>query len=354
MVKKTANAHTDADIIHGDNERINAPPSLIDLFKSSLRVMKPLALSGILLLNPGTFAASSHADLISTNATTANLQMIERASNPEFVSNTIQSRSTRTQNWAGYIASNGINDPKAGVTYVAGTWEVPVLWNQCGWQDTYHPARYSFAWSSQWIGIGGHFKGDHSLIQIGVQSNFYFGKKSYTLFYQTRGDKGRSIDVNDFHIKPKDIVHAQIQLLDNKKNTWKLSMENLTEKTKPFSIIINYDSKRLSAEWIEERPIGQIFGQWYQTPLPGFNAIRFLDLSTKDSNYATIGKVSGGISKFDVERVTLWEVEDGTNIAHESAIPSKISPNGRAFSIYKLDCSLPDPKEVVVPYKNKS
>lgn len=330
------------------------------VLRTALRVAKPILISALITtaaLFPSAATTQktsnvnqvSGTDIISSQRYQTNPKEYNATVHDKQVSAKKQDwkklKVVKTQNWAGYVAFSNTKNPEPEVTSVTGTWKVPLVWVQCGWKFPDHPVKWSFAFSSQWIGIGGHFQGDHTLIQIGTVSNFYFGKDAHYIFYEViptsqNSKQNGAVILDNFNVRSEDVIRASIKLVNDKENEYRLSVRDLTEHEK-FSTTIKYKSSRLSAEWIEERPFGSMFGVMLQTPLPGFNAINFVDLNKEDSNYATIGGISGPISMFHKQMLNIWEYEDGAYKApaHESAVTTKLDPNGRGFSIYKLDCT---------------
>ncbi len=324
----------------------------------ALRFAKPMLLSASLLAfgMPAANALAGQNHHVQTASSVRNVSAdhVQRSRLQTFESrvaaskrNWAQLRDIRTQNDAGYVAFSNTPVPEPEVTSITGTWRVPLLWQQCGWEDTDHPAKWSFGFSSQWIGIGDHFSADHTLIQIGTIANFYFGKNADFLFYeisrpQDRGEPMQAVFINSVEVHPLDVIHASIRLVDNIDNIWELDVQNLTTHQKARPIRIKYDSSRLSAEWMEERDVGNMFGLMLFGPLPGFSQVNFDDLSRTDSNYATIGAVSAGISGFRHQQLTLWELENNDPVhdkPHLSAYPSSLDRQGRGFEVYKLDCT---------------
>ncbi len=324
--------------------------SKLNMFQKALRGAKSAAMSAALLATPlapinaiaaipntTTNSVTSTPTLTGTDSAAARVNTEER--------DWPSLQEVKTQNWAGYVAFSNTRVPSPDVTSITGTWRVPLLWNQCGWIDTDHPPKWSFGFSSQYVGIGGHFSGDHSLIQIGTIANYYFGKNADILFYETETESGnevvyKPVVVRNFEVEPGDVIRAKIDLIDDKTNLWHLTVENLT-RHEHFSVKLRYKSSRLSAEWIEERSVGEMFGLMLFGPLPGFSEVHFMDINREDSNYATIGGVEGGIADFRHQKSSIWEYEDNNlhNKPHESAGTSRLDHNGRGFSVYKLDCT---------------
>ncbi|EZQ11705.1 hypothetical protein CM19_00460 [Candidatus Acidianus copahuensis] len=108
-------------------------------------------------------------------------------------------------------------------------------------------------YSSQWIGIGGFFSRDNSLIKTGTLSYSDYGKTYYSAWY---GLLPASSTITNFNAKPSDITQAEIfvvKIINSTTQELNITLNDLTEH-EHFSILVNYSSSLLSAEWIEERP----------------------------------------------------------------------------------------------------
>ncbi len=158
-----------------------------------------------------------------------------------FPINTGISPSTTNQadlNWAGYAVASSFSDPKSLVTSVSGSWIVPQI--SPSENDTY---------SAIWAGIGGFF--GQTLIQTGTEQDCINGTVSYSAWYELLPSDSMTIQTMD--ISPGDIITASINLAESSVNMWTISLNDLSTG-QSFQQDFFYDSSRLSAECVVERP----------------------------------------------------------------------------------------------------
>lgn len=141
-------------------------------------------------------------------------------------------------NWAGYSVAYNFSDPKPLVTGVSGSWVVPQV--KISQNDTF---------SAIWVGIGGVF--GHTLIQTGTEQDCIGGILYYSAWYELLPSD--SVTITTMEISPGDIMTASVTLTDSVENMWLISISDLSTG-QSFSQDFFYDSSRLSAEWIVERP----------------------------------------------------------------------------------------------------
>ncbi len=141
-------------------------------------------------------------------------------------------------NWAGYAAAFNFSDPKPVVTAVSGSWVVPRV--QVSENDTF---------SAVWVGIGGTF--GRTLIQAGTEQDSIGGVISYSAWYELLPSD--SVTITGMDISAGDTISTSINLVDSLLNTWSIELNDLTTG-QSFSQDFFYDSSRLSAEWVVERP----------------------------------------------------------------------------------------------------
>jgi len=173
---------------------------------------------------------------------------------------------------------------EAEVTSVTGSWTVPSVDPTVN--DTY---------SSVWVGIGGY--GEKTLLQTGTAQQSVRGTLQYYAWYEFLPN--RAVRLPKLTISPGDQITASIKLVDSKANTWNLEIRDLTTGTS-FSNDFEYNSSRLSAEWVVEAPSleGTI-----QT-LANFGEVTFSSCST------TIANVTGGISSFPGYQLVMYDSQD--------------------------------------------
>ncbi len=154
---------------------------------------------------------------------------------------------TYSSNWAGYIAASSISDPQPDITYVTGSWIVQSA-----------PAHFGYnAYSSQWIGIGGAFTGDPTLIQVGTESNGYWWTSQYYAWYEmlptsTQSGNSSGVLLSSMTIHPGDVMDAYISEYGSS-SEWQIFIGDLTTG-QYYMNEFHYQPSMISAEWIEERP----------------------------------------------------------------------------------------------------
>ena len=152
-------------------------------------------------------------------------------------------RSLQTQNlvsldWAGYsVASNNLF-PQPLVSNVSGFWTIPTV-----------TVSSLNAYSAAWVGVGG--LNDESLIQAGSEHDSVNGKAVYSLWYELLPNN--AITIPDIIVSPGDEITASVSLVDSYSNTWSIKIQDVTTG-QLFSRDFVYNSSRLTAEWVIERP----------------------------------------------------------------------------------------------------
>jgi hypothetical protein len=140
--------------------------------------------------------------------------------------------------WGGYVVVSNLVNPQPVVVSVSASWTVPRV--NISQNDTF---------SSTWIGIGGYM--DKTLIQIGTSHDSINGSAVYSVWYELLPQYSDTINTVD--VSPGDKIAASINLVGTTKNEWSLEIVDVT-KGQRFMQNFFYDSSRLSAEWIVERP----------------------------------------------------------------------------------------------------
>jgi len=206
--------------------------------------------------------------------------------------------------WAGYSVATDFNSPKQLVTGVSGSWTVPqVIASQ---NDTF---------SAAWIGIGGQL--DQTLIQTGTEHDSINGTAEYSAWYELLPDF--SIDIN-MTISPGDKITASIELLNSATNEWTIDIADTTNGQR-FQQNVQYNSPRLSAEWIVERPtIGQDVGT-----LANFGSVTFTAAS------ATIQGNTGSITNFSYVQIIMQD-----RLNRQLVTVSSLSADGSSFTVTYL------------------
>jgi hypothetical protein len=215
--------------------------------------------------------------------------------------NKAQVQSLVSLTWSGYVVASDFSSPTPKIIGLNASWVVPSVAVSLG---TTH--------SSAWIGIGGKF--DSSLIQIGTEHDSVDGKTKFNAWYELLPDYAIAIPMT---ISQGDLISASINLIDNHTDLWLLQLTDLTTG-ESFNKKVNYNSTRLSAEWIVERPTvnGQI------STLANFGDLTFKEAYVNiDSNIAPVGATSfSQIHMTDQQNTQLTTV-------------SQISPDGTGFTV---------------------
>jgi hypothetical protein len=229
----------------------------------------------------------------------------------------ILSSATSSLNWAGYVVASG-QTPTKTVTAVYGSWILQPVRTSAG-------SKYS----AQWIGIGGFFSGDKSLIQTGSESNSGGGKSTYGVWYEIlpAGQTKISEPVN-----AGDTIQASVVCVSactSATQSWTITLKDNTQGW-TFTKTLSYSSSLKSAEWIEERPALCVLIFCKLTTLASFGTASYGQLYTSVSGtgFATISGTTASIGSFTYSEVTMTK-SGGTVIAQ----PSILSVDGSSFTV---------------------
>ncbi len=194
-----------------------------------------------------------------------------------------------TTNWSGYAVAHF----ETGLTYTSasGTWVVP---------SVTPPPGYSSGYSSSWVGVGGFCENaacsavDSTLIQLGTEQDASSSGATYSAWYELLPSGPVTIPLT---VQSGDTVTASladgpsVAVHGNAKpghgghgggggvsgQTWTLSM-TVTQPSgsaSTWSTTVAYNSSLLSAEWIEEAPVGCIGRYCVQLPLADYGTATF-------------------------------------------------------------------------------
>jgi len=167
------------------------------------------------------------------------------------------------------------------VSSVSGSWVVPEV----------NPSENN-TFSGIWVGIGGY--GEGTLIQAGTEQEYVNGKAVYYAWYELVPDY--LIRINGIHVKPTDIIKASINLVNEYTNTWTITIKDVT-RNEQFKKTFIYNSSRLSAEWVVERP--KVNGT--VSTLADFKSVTFTEC------IATLDDVTGPIGNFSYAQFVMQE-----------------------------------------------
>jgi hypothetical protein len=210
------------------------------------------------------------------------------------------------RNWAGYVVADNLLSPKSTVQSVSASWVVPSV-NASG-TDTF---------SSVWVGIGG--QSEHTLIQAGTEQEYAGGSARYYAWYELL--PSNLVVLDEVQVSPGDQIQASISLVGSSNNLWSISLQDLTSNTS-FQSNFVYDSQRLTAEWIVERPI--VNGALAQ--LADFGSVTFADCQ------ANLSGKTGGITDFSYNYVILDPIIQNGNSVRLVSVSSPKN-NGTEFTV---------------------
>ena len=221
-----------------------------------------------------------------------------------------------SSNWAGYVAASGTTPTKT-VTAVYGSWILQGVLPSTG-------AKYS----SQWIGIGGFFKGDSSLIQTGSQSSTSGGKTIYGVWWEILPAAETPISEP---AAPNDVIVASVVCISSctsSPQAWTITLQDVTQGW-TFTKTVTYASSLKSAEWIEERPAQCIVLVCKLTALANFGTASYGQdfTSITGTGQATIRGVTGSIGSFHHSEIVM---KSGTKVI---AQPSSLTTDGTSFTV---------------------
>jgi hypothetical protein len=223
-------------------------------------------------------------------------------------------------NWAGYVAASGKN-PSEVVTAVYGSWIVQTV-----------SSSLALKVSSQWIGIGGFFQGDTTLIQTGTESNSHSGTTTYSVWWEALPAAKTAISEP---VSPGDVVQASVTCVIRCTATTQLWTITITDVTKgwTFTKTIDYSSKLKSAEWIEERPAACVKSVCKVGTLADFGTASYGQDYTQVTNTgsATIAGATLPIGLLPFTEITMQN-SGGPVMAQ----PSSISADGTSFTVQWL------------------
>lgn len=244
-----------------------------------------------------------------------------------------------SSNWAGYVVASTFTQtctgrgrhqtcsgPSAVVTAAYGSWMV----------QTANPSS-SDSYSSQWVGIGGYFSGDSTLIQTGTESDYISGAASYNAWYEVL-PAGETV-ITNVPVQPGDLIDASVVCTSScstSTQTWRITLTDATTGATKMTTV-TYSSSLLSAEWIEERPAICFGGVCTLTTLANFGTAHYgSDLTSQTgTNYATLSNSNLPIGSLNNQPITM--VNCSGHGPHATcttlATPSPPSLDGTSFTV---------------------
>ncbi len=218
-----------------------------------------------------------------------------------------QTQTFVSSDWAGYGVSANNFSPQPTVDAVSGSWTVPKV------------ALSDFdSFSSVWIGIGGAV--DSTLIQVGSEQDSLSGQAVYSLWYEAL--PGDAVPIQNITISPGDQLSASITLVNATTRSWYVGIaddttgacftQNCHEQN------LTYNSLRLTAEWILERPtVNNRLAQ-----LADFGIITFTNMS------AQVGGRIGAPNTFPEDHFVMQN-----NQNNQIATASNLKDQGTSFTV---------------------
>ncbi len=185
---------------------------------------------------------------------------------------TLQTQNIISLDWAGYAVKSNILIQQPIITMVNGSWTIPTV--QVSQIDTF---------SAVWIGIGG--ESDSTLIQCGTEQDSLGGNAKYSVWYEMLPEN--SVTIKDFTVSPGDVFMATISLVSSSSENWQIDIADVTNGQR-YSQVFAYNSSRLTAEWIVERPTVNN----RLSNLANFDSVTFKDA------HAQVGDTVGTIGDF--------------------------------------------------------
>lgn len=208
-------------------------------------------------------------------------------------------------NWGGYAAAYDFNNPQPVITGVSGSWTVPQV-----------TVSQNNTFSAVWVGIGGTF--GNTLIQTGIEQDCINGVPTYSAWYELLPNLATTIQT--MTVSPGDHITASITLSDSTLNVWTISLSDLTNG-QSFTQTFLYDSTRLSAEWVVERPlVDKTLSQ-----LADFGSITFTNCSMEANN------ISENLGNLPLTKILL-----SNSKKIQLVEVSNISSDGTGFTIKDL------------------
>jgi len=179
------------------------------------------------------------------------------------------------------MAASDIKNRTSVVSSVSAAWTVPAV--QLSENDTY---------SGVWVGVGGY--GEETLIQAGTEQECVSGQRTYYAWYELL--PAYMIRIRTLRVQPGDTITTSISLINENTSTWSIEVTDVTQG-RNFRKNVVYNSSRLSAEWIVERPkVNSTV-----STLADFGDVTFTECKT------TLDGVTGTIGNFSYAQLVMYE-----------------------------------------------
>ena len=207
--------------------------------------------------------------------------------------------------WGGYVATSSYSNPSPVMSGVSGSWTVPKV--------TVTP---DDRFSAAWVGIGGQV--DSTLIQVGTEHDSIGGLESYSAWYELLPDA--SINITTVQVRPGDKINASIVLVDAVADSWVINIMDVTTGQQ-YSQDFVYNSSRLSAEWIVERP----------TVNNGLAALADFGSITFTNAMAAKNDTAMAINKFSFAQIAMYDRRNNQLVSISS-----LGSDGESFTVSYL------------------
>jgi len=234
--------------------------------------------------------------------------------------------SFKISNWSGYIVASDIQNSSPVLSSVSASWTVPEI----------KPSENN-TFSGVWIGMGGY--GEDTLIQTGTEQEYVNGRVVYYAWYELLPDY--LVRILNIHVRAGDTVTASISLINENTSSWSIEIADVT-RGQHFRKTFVYNSSRLSAEWVVERP--KVNGTI--STLADFGNVTLTECK------ATIDGVTGVISSFSYAQFVMYNQElqlvtvsplndDGSSFTVSYLEMPSASPLSTNFAVRTLQYMLP-------------
>jgi len=208
--------------------------------------------------------------------------------------------------WSGYIVASDVQNLSPVVSSISASWTVPEI----------KPSENN-TFSGVWVGIGGY--GEDTLIQAGTEQEYVNGRVVYYAWYELLPDY--LVRIPTVHVRAGDTVTASISLINENTNTWSIEIADVTRGER-FKKTVVYNSSRLSAEWVVERP--KVNGTI--STLADFGNVTFTECK------ATVNGITGTIGNFSYAQLVMHENEDTSLVS-----VSPFNDDGSSFTVSYLE-----------------
>jgi hypothetical protein len=213
-------------------------------------------------------------------------------------------RRLNSLDWSGYAVASDYSNPQPVIVGISASWVVPTVLTSV--DDRF---------CSVWVGIGGQFEGDETLIQTGSEQDSVNGSAVYSAWYELLPND--SVTITSINMSPGDRMNASISLVNSASDTWLIELEDITAEEK-FSQEFVYNSSMLSAEWIVERPsVDNTL-----SILVDFGSLTFTDAQATSSTGA------GVISSFPFSQVIMYDRQN-----RQLVTVSSLTSKGSSFTV---------------------